>query len=454
MNILITGATGFIGRKISLRLIKEQHNLIIVGRSPEKEFREGFTFPCKYFSWKQFDTLQNDLNIDAVIHLAGASIAGGRWTKKRKQIILDSRIKTAESLLNYFKRIDSFPKTFLSASAIGFYDYSLSETFDESSSNGTGFLAEVCKAWENASSAFEKSSRRVLLRFGLVFDPRDGFLKKMGPLFSTGLAGKIGHGHQWMSWVHIDDLVKAVVFCLNSPDIHGPVNVVSPEACSNNEFTKKLSQTYKQKPFLPVPALALKLLLGEMAILALGSQHVLPKKLKEHHFTFDYPNLKTTLKDLYSWHTKPYQQIFSATQWFKQPVDEIFPFFCEAKNLEKITPPLLKFQVLNQSTQNIEPGTRINYKLKIHGLPTKWTTQITAWKDNQMFIDVQEKGPYTEWEHTHTFESYPNGTLMSDKVIYRVPMGRLGLIFTKTLVLKDIMAIFHYRKKITQALLA
>ncbi|HMQ11510.1 MAG TPA: TIGR01777 family oxidoreductase [Oligoflexia bacterium] len=450
MNILITGATGFIGQKISLQLIKDQHNLIVIGRSSEKQFRQVFTFPCKYYSWEKLNTLQDDLNIDAVIHLAGASIAGGRWTHKRKKIILDSRVKTAKALFSYFNRINIYPKTFLSASAIGYYNFSQNEVFDEDSPKGDGFLADVCKQWEDASLDFEKNSRRILLRFGLVFDPRDGFLKKMGPLFSTGLAGRIGPGKQWMSWVHIDDLVKAVLFCLKNNTIHGPVNVVSPQACSNVEFTQTLSQTLKQTPFIPVPALALKLILGEMAVLALGSQHVTPKKLSDHHFTFDYPDLKAALKELYAWHTLPYQQIFSDTQWFNHTVDKIFPFFCEAKNLEKITPPLLKFRVLNQSTQSIEPGTLINYKLKIHGIPTKWTTLIKAWQKNTMFIDTQKKGPYKEWQHTHTFQSYPNGTLMLDDVIYRVPMGRLGLIMTGAWVLKDIITIFKYRKIATQ----
>ncbi|MCI5072893.1 TIGR01777 family oxidoreductase [bacterium] len=452
MTILITGATGFVGGKLSLALLKNNHDLIVVGRSEEKTFREQFTLPCAYYSWDDLKKLKHNLNIDAVIHLAGASIAGGRWTKKQKQIIIDSRVKTTEALVDYFDRIGDYPKTFLSAAAIGYYPYCMDTAFDENSPKGTGFLSDVCEQWEKSSLPLEKHCRRVLLRFGLVFDPRDGFLKKMGPLFSTGLAGKIGHGKQWMSWVHIDDLVKATLFCLNESKIQGAINIVAPQAVTNRDFTQKLAKTLQQKPFLPVPSLALKLLLGEMSILALGSQKVISQKLLDHDFEFQYPDLDSAFKDLYAWHSQRYQQIFSASQWFDKPVDAIFPFFCEAKNLEKITPPLLEFKVLNQSTPNITKGTIINYKLKIHGVPTRWRTLIKAWEKNVSFTDVQQKGPYKQWEHTHAFEPHSKGTLMLDDVIYQIPFGRLGLLALGNWILKDIMKIFEYRKKTTQQL--
>lgn len=445
MKVLVTGATGLIGQRLCKELLKENHKLVIVGRGSEEQFRKKFTLPCEYHSWSNLDVS----GVQAVFHLAGESIAGGRWNKARKDSLLRSRIETTKKLIKAFD--GQWPETFIGASAIGYYGDQGSTKLYEDSPPGNNFLSTVCKEWEMSSQAFDSKSRVVRFRIGVVFDSNGGFLEPMETLFSLGLGGRISHGNQFLSWIHAQDLINMFIFALKNP-IRGTFNAVAPQPITNKEWTSLFVKTMKTIPSLPVPRIALKLVLGEMSCLALDSQNVSCEKILNHGFQFEFPKANQALLNLYQWKNKYTEQFFSAEQWVSSNRENIFPFFSESKNLEKITPPWLNFKIISQSTEHISKGTLIDYQISLKGLPMKWRTRITKWDPPRQFVDDQLKGPYKKWHHTHSFESFPNGTLMTDSVVYELPFGFIGKILASAYIKKDITKIFSYRRKIINQL--
>lgn len=236
---------------------------------------------------------------DAVVNLAGENIASSRWTQKKKEAILDSRVLSTRLITETIGRLREKPKVLFNASAIGIYGNRGSETLTEESSPGQGFLADVCKAWESETKKAEGLGVRVILgRFGVVLDKSGGALKKMLLPYKLGLAGVIGSGEQFMSWISLDDLIDAILFSLENPSIQGPVNFVANEPVTNRKFTKTLGAVLKRPTILPLPAPIARFGLGEMADeMLLSSQKVLPKKLKEAGFHFKHSTLKNALED-------------------------------------------------------------------------------------------------------------------------------------------------------------
>ena len=440
MRVLVTGATGLIGKKLCRELLLKGHELVVVGRSPENKFRQNFTLPCEYHSW---DNLKLT-NIQAVFHLAGSSIANGRWTPQKKAEILNSRTNTTQKLVTAFT--NEWPNVFIGASAIGYYGNRDNEQLTEKSAQGVGFLPEVCEKWEESANPFEDHSRVVRFRIGVVLDASGGFLEPMEKLFSLGLGGKVSSGEQWMSWIHSKDLIRLLLFALEKP-IEGTFNAVSPRPVTNNQWAKTFSKQLNVPAFLPAPSLMLKILLGEMSQLATDSQNVSSEKIASQGFEFHFDNLASALENIYQWKTRPTERLFESEQWISADKENIFPFFSESTNLEKITPSWLKFKVLKQSTNPIRTGTIIDYRISIKGLPVKWQTEIKSWNPPNSFVDDQLKGPYKKWYHSHMFEQFPQGTLMKDRVVYELPLGRLGELFLGSFVRSDVTKIFSFRKK-------
>lgn len=445
MKVLVTGATGLVGRQICSSLIKQDHQLVVVSTRDEETFRMDFTYPCQYFRW---DALESLPPVDAVIHLAGDNISEGRWSQKKKAAILSSRVDTTQALIDSFKKNNQWPKTFISTSAVGIYGNRGDELLSEESPAGFGFLADVCKAWEQSTEELAQKCRLVILRVGVVLDARGGFLAKMEPLFSNGAGGRVGSGTQWISWIHHDDLVSLYLFALNQPKLVGTYNAVAPEPVRNKHWTAAFAEQLGVPSLFPAPAAALKLALGEMSAIALDSQNVMATKIQKAGFQFQHHNLEAALRDIYSWKKSPGQKIFFSEQWLPQTPERVFPFFSRPENLEQITPPFLNFKILQSSTPQVEAGTLIDYKLKIHGVPIKWRTKIEDWRPNQSFVDTQLKGPYKLWHHTHTFLPLSNGTLMQDRVIYELPLGWTGRVVASSFVEKDVKNIFKYRTKV------
>jgi len=350
-------------------------------------------------------------------------------------------------------------KVFISASAVGFYGDRGDEILTEKSDRGEGFLSQVCQDWEQplllASKKSEGRGPRVaIFRFGVVLGEAAGALAKMIEPFRAGLAGNLGKGQQWMSWIHIEDLVKALAESLHNPQYSGILNAVSPQPVTNHEFSLTLSSAVREKPRLgpPVPGFALKAAMGEMSTILLASQRVMPERLLQMGFQFRYPDLASALNQLCQVY-KEGDSLFVAEQFFALPLEKVFPFFAEAHNLEKITPPLLNFKITEMSTPAIQQGTLIDYQLRIHKVPVHWKTLIQTWNPPISFVDNQEKGPYRKWHHTHSFSKLGKGTLMVDRVRYRLPLGGLGQLTAGAWVKSDIEKIFAYRRKAALELL-
>lgn len=442
-TVLISGATGLLGKALAIKLLLDGYQLAVVGRSSEERFRQRFELPCKYVQWKDLNSLSAP---DAVIHLAGESIADGRWNESKKKRILESRVSTTKQLVEYCNQLEKPPKVFVSTSAIGFYGDCSSDWLSEASSVGSTFLAEVCKKWEGPTDQLNESTRKVIFRVGIVLSEKGGALKEMASIFSRKVGSSLSSGRQWMSWIHLDDVVKAYITALNEPKLQGTYNLVSPEPAQNQTFSKALAQIL-DVPLLPAaPGFVLKLGLGEKSDLLLESQRVSSHKLQEMGFEFNHRSLDSALKDLLGWQAGyPNRKVFEKLQWVSTSLEQTFEFFSSTKNLEKITPSTLSFHVLKQSTEKIEAGTLIDYRLKIHGIPAKWQTQITEWNPPHKFTDFQNKGPYNYWHHQHLFYSVQGGTLIIDRVEYEVPFGLLGRMTAGGFVSSDVEKIFNFR---------
>lgn len=294
MQIIVSGASGLIGSALRTHLKAQGHSVRALVR------REAH---ANEIQWDpETGPLETDsLNgADVVIHLAGENIAAGRWNRAKKQRIRDSRVHGTRVLSEALAQLDAPPKVLIVASAVGFYGDRGESLMDENSPAGSGFLADVCREWEAASQAAETKGIRVLrLRFGVVLSPRGGALGKMLPPFKLGLGGPIGTGHQYMSWIDIDDVVGAIAFLLTKEDIHGVVNLVAPHPETNHEFAKTLGHVLGRLAFMPLPAFVARLAFGEMAeALLLASTKVHPSRLLAAGYQFKYPNLKQSLEHL------------------------------------------------------------------------------------------------------------------------------------------------------------
>lgn len=295
MNILITGATGLIGRALVAHW-QGQHQLHILSRSSVKA-KEILTTGASYY--QALDEI--DLNqIDAVINLAGEPIADKRWSESQKQKICQSRWLLTEALAEKIQQCTTPPKVLISGSAIGFYGRQGSTVVTEDDhSFYPEFSHDICARWENlAQRAAGTQTRVCLLRTGIVLSSKGGALGKMLPLFKLGLGGPIGNGQQFMSWIHLDDMVRLIDFLLQRDDLSGPFNATAPRPVSNKQFSQLLAERFGKKAPFTVPAFILGLAFGEMADILLFGQNVQPKRLLDSGFQFHYPQLKEALNAL------------------------------------------------------------------------------------------------------------------------------------------------------------
>lgn len=292
MKIAVTGASGLIGSSFVKAAIARGDEVIKLVRRKPKTSNEVFWDPAT----GQIDHLLLD-GVDAIVHLAGAGVGDKRWSEKYKKEILQSRVNSTKLIVQAIARMPRPPKVLVSASAIGFYGDTAEKSVDENSPAGTGFLAEVCLAWEAAAKPAKQYGVRVVHpRTGLVLGRSGGLLKKLYPIFFFGLGGKMGNGKQYWSCISLNDEVRALFHLIEHENISGGVNLVMPEAVTNKEFVKTLGKTMKRPTFFAVPAIALKLALGEFSSEVLGSVRVAPSKLIVSDFKFDELNLTSALK--------------------------------------------------------------------------------------------------------------------------------------------------------------
>jgi uncharacterized protein (TIGR01777 family) len=295
MKILIGGSHGLVGTALIKSLEAEGHEIFRLVRHAPTAKTEVEWSPDRYSI-----ALARIEGFDAVINLAGESIAEGRWTDDKKRRIRDSRVKGTKLLGDALANLTVPPKIFICASAIGYYGNRGDEILTEASPAGDDFLAKVCAEWEDATAlATEKGIRVVNARFGVILDTEGGALKKMLPPFRLGVGGKVGSGKQWMSWIALADVVGALNFALTNDSLRGPVNFVAPNPVTNAEFTRTLGKVLSRPTLLPIPAFVVKLLFGEMGeALLLGGQRVAPERLKSGEYKFQYPELSGALQHL------------------------------------------------------------------------------------------------------------------------------------------------------------
>lgn len=288
MKILVVGSSGLIGSALVPYL---QAQGFTVGRLLRHKQAQH---PYWLVKDNEFQ-LQQFSDVDVVINLAGANIAEGRWTEKRKQQLVDSRIETTKKLVEKFK--DHPPKLFINASAIGFYGERGNSVMDEDSDPGEDFVSQLAQQWESSCAPIQSpQTRLVKLRTGIVLSARGGALAKMLPPFKFGLGGKVGSGEQIMSWIDIDDFCRALLFIIQQPTLKGPINMVAPNAINNLTFSQSLAKQLGRPCIFPLPSMVVKLLFAQMGKeLLLASTHVAPKVLLEARFEFKYGVIQESL---------------------------------------------------------------------------------------------------------------------------------------------------------------
>lgn len=295
MKTLVSGSHGLVGRALIKSLLNRGDTVSRLVREAPSGSNEIEWHPNQ----DQIDVRKLN-GFDAVVHLAGESIASGRWSPEKKTRIRESRIKGTKLLSGALAQASHPPRVFVSASAIGFYGNRGDEVLTEQSAAGNDFLAGVCKEWEqSAEPAAEKGIRLVKARFGIILDKDGGALAKMLPPFRMGIGGRIGDGKQWMSWIGLADVIGALEFVIENQALSGPVNFVAPNPVTNATFTSALGRILGRPTFLPVPAFGARLAFGEMAdALLLSSQRVEPKRLNETAYRFRYSNLNDALSEI------------------------------------------------------------------------------------------------------------------------------------------------------------
>ena len=295
MHILITGGTGFIGAQLTKYFIALGYRVTILSRNAY-----GADYPSKFVTF--ITTLDNVVSAyDVIINLAGEPLTKNRWNKKVKNNIYESRIQMTQKIIHYIKNTKISPKLLISASAVGFYGSSLDETFKEDSEPADNrFTHTLCDHWEKlALEATEYGIRVCLIRIGIVLGKNGGALKQMLGPFKCGLGAQLGNGLQWMSWIHLDDVIMAIEYLIAHPHLKGVFNLTAPEPVSNKLFTLELAKTLKRPSFLILPYVLAKIFFGEMAeFLLLKGQKVIPERLLKVGYTFKFPKLRNALKDI------------------------------------------------------------------------------------------------------------------------------------------------------------
>lgn len=292
MHILITGGTGFIGGHLTQTFVAEGHQLTILTRSN----RDSGNPAIQYRQWNGKEIPGPEVPYDVIINLAGASIAGPRWTDSRKRLILESREEATRACVAYIQSSPTPVRAFLSASAVGYYGAHRSDVLTETTPSGKDFPAVVCAAWEQAAEG--APCRTVLMRIGIVLGKDGGALQQMLPIYKTYLGGRFGSGKQGFPWIHIDDIVGAFRFCMENEHISGPVNLAGPEIVDQATFSAQLAQSLNRvDPFI-VPEFMLKLIMGEQSVLFTGGQKVKAQKLMEAGYQFAHPQLSEAFESI------------------------------------------------------------------------------------------------------------------------------------------------------------
>jgi len=471
MKIVVTGATGFIGRALVLRLLRDRHDVTALVRSvAAAPGKLGAGVAVVDLADRAARTRAVE-QADAIINLAGENILDGRWTAARKQALRASRLDTTRALVDAIAARATPLPVLVSASAVGWYGDRGDDLLDEDEPPATNFTATLVRDWEAAAHAARAHCGRVVLaRIGVVLGAGGGALATLAPLFRCGLGGPIAGGKQWMPWIHLDDVVEALVFALTSSALDGPVNLVAPNPATNRQVSAAVGAALHRPSWLPTPGFAVRLTLGARAHVVLDSQRVRPTALERAGFEWRHPDLGEAVTEAlvgeadavqitgapghlpdsaYLAERRPRYTLRSTTI-VDRPLEEVFEFFSAAQNLGAITPADMAFTIAG-AVPAMAPGAVIDYRVRALGVTLAWRTVIDAWEppaaDGARFVDSQIRGPYRCWWHEHRFERAGERTIMHDTVHYAPPFGPLGVIANHVVVASELRRIFAQRAR-------
>ncbi len=296
---MIAGGSGFIGRELSDYLLNQGHDVVVLTRKQRQASREGVT----YVRWLQQDAVPEKQlgQVDVFINLSGVSINKGRWTAKHQKQIYQSRMEATDELIRLIRAMPNKPSVFINASAIGVYPASHEMVYTESSKQvAKDFLGKTVVDWEQKANSLQADGIHVaLMRFGVVLGQEDGALPLMALPYKLFVGGTVGSGKQWVSWIHVTDVVRAITFAIETDELQGPVNLTAPTPVTMETFGKTIANVLHRPHWFPAPALAMKLALGQKSKLVLEGQHVLPVKLQQAGFEFLFPSLEQALSNLF-----------------------------------------------------------------------------------------------------------------------------------------------------------
>lgn len=470
MRVLVTGATGFVGRALCLRLERDGHQVLALVRAPARARNllsaqvELLELPAASASAAE---LERQLETcDAIVHLAGEPVVGKRWSAARRTALHDSRIGLANRLVAAMAKCTHKPRVFVGASAVGYYGNRGDEILGEDAKPGDDFLAQLCVDWEqSAESAKSQGARVVCLRTGIVLGPEGGVLGAMQLPFKLCVGGRIGSGRQYIPWIHLDDLLEMYLRALVDPKMSGAFNATAPTPVTNAEFTRALGQALGRPTIFPVPKFALHAALGEAASALLASQRAVPTRFLALGFRFAHSELDQAMRaalqadrsvrissarnlpeHAYVRERRP-THVLEATTLLLAPLEEVAAFFGKPENLGTLTPPKMVFRIDTPQPIQMQQGTIIDYTIRLWPLTLRWRTVIEVWNGASGFADAQYRGPYRCWWHEHTFERHHDGTLMRDRVFFAAPFGWIGRAAVGLFIAPQLRWIFGYRTR-------
>jgi uncharacterized protein (TIGR01777 family) len=468
MKIFLTGGTGFIGRALALRLRGGGHQVVAWVRDLERA-RDLLGSEPSFATGDEAALAAAMEGCDAVVHLAGEPVLPGRWTRARKQRLRDSRVAFTERLVRVMGALKTPPATFVSASAVGFYGDGGAHTLTEASAPGAGFLAALCVDWEAAARGAERLGvRTVTPRIGLVLGEGGGVLGPMLPAFRLCVGGPIGSGAQAFPWIHLDDVLEALVWFVERPGLSGAYNLTAPSPCSQREFAGALGRRLGRPAVVPAPAFALRWALGEAASALLEGQRAVPTRLLEAGFVFRHPTLDSALsacipntQDCTLGAVPDGPPAFGAetlrglgpnrslrtAQDIDRPMAEVAAFFGDVRQLGALSPAELGLRTRGEPPA-MAVGAALVHGMHLGPIPMTWRGRIVAMQPGEAFVDVQDSGPYSCWWHLHRFEALgPDRTRVHDEVRYAAPLGPIGRLAGPLFIEPKLREIFLFRRR-------
>lgn len=457
MRVFVTGATGFIGRALVPRLQRDGHTVVAWARAAVR---------ARALLGADVEIVTGELggravvealrDCEGIVNLAGEPIVGKRWTAARRARLEESRVQLTEHLVDAMAAAGTRRSVLVSGSAVGYYGDRGDESLTETSAHGDDFLAQLCIRWEWAARRAENlGARVVLLRTGVVLGRAGGALAQMLPPFRVGAGGPIGSGRQYVPWIHLHDFVAIIAAALNDSSYWGPINGVAPEQTTARRLAQALGRALNRPSVLPVPAIVLKAIFGEAAVVLLASQRIEPRELTRRGFDWEFPSLDAALNDIL--HDRVATIVhrggadgryeLRAKAVVNAPIDQAFAFFSKAENLGLLTPASMKFSI-DGIAPAMKTGSVIDYHIAIGPVPVRWRTRIADWESGRSFVDVQDEGPYTHWRHRHAFQADGARTVMDDRVLYTPPFGPLGRMAHWLFIAPALRRIFQYRSDV------